>query len=649
MMEKKTAKNTESVLLILIIALAAFLRFYNYAGWSLSNDELSALNRLRYDSFGEMIRQGVMLGDFHPAGVQVFLYVLTGLFGNSVWVVRLPFVLFGIVSVYLVYLIGKRWFGVPTGLYAAAAMAFLQYPILYSQLARPYSPGLLFSLATVWFWTKIVFAQKKKIPDYVWFMIFATLTAYTHHYSFLFVLIVGISGLFFYRKLNLKYYLLSGLAVGLLYLPHLGIFLHQFGIGGIGGAEGWLAAPEPHWIIGYLKYAFNGSWLTVTIFIILFLGTFIFWFPRKITNFHCLSVSWFLVSFFIGYFYSIWRNPILQFSILLFSFPFLILFLFSFMGKNPDKWKVGILLAFLIFGTIQTVFINKFYKCQHFGEFKDVALKISQWNQKYGAENITNAIVVNGPFYIHYYLDEDYPGLKFAQYDNTGGNELLKLKKIVDAAQTPYFIHAWTKPCPNEIPDIIKTKYPCVLGEEKYTDVYFKTILSEVTLFAREISDSCLTTPKPLIVFEQTFETEDLWGGKPEQLDSSKFVFGKFSYKLDKTVEYGPAFTKKISEINGGNFNKIHIALWAFAPEPISNMPIVISIENAEKGGYIWASSHIENFIFQDEWGRAFFNFDMPEVKSKDDVLKIYVWNVERKNLFIDDFSIEFLKIIPCP
>ena len=187
------------VLLLLILAVAAFLRFYHYGSWSLSNDELSALSRLRFDNFGDLIRFGVKETDFHPAGVQVFLWYWTRFFGNDVQVVRLPFVLCGILSVYLVFLIGKRWFGEPAGLMASATFAVLQYPVLYSQLARPYSPGLLFSLATVWFWTKIVFDDKKSIRGYAGFTVFAALAAYTHHYSFLFVVMVGLTGLFFLR------------------------------------------------------------------------------------------------------------------------------------------------------------------------------------------------------------------------------------------------------------------------------------------------------------------------------------------------------------------------------------------------------------------------------------------------------------------
>ena len=47
----------------------------------------------------------------------------------------------------------------------ASVMSFFrQYTVLYSQLARPYSFGLLFSLFTIWFWLNII--QKLKVkPD----------------------------------------------------------------------------------------------------------------------------------------------------------------------------------------------------------------------------------------------------------------------------------------------------------------------------------------------------------------------------------------------------------------------------------------------------------------------------------------------------
>ena len=624
------------VLLMLILTVAAFLRFYHYGSWSLSNDELSALSRLRFDNFTDLIRFGVKESDFHPAGVEVFLWYWTRLFGNGVWVVRLPFVICGILSVYLIYLIGKRWFNESAGLLSAATFAVLQYPILYSQLARPYSPGLLFSLATVWFWTKIVFDDKRPFKDYAGFTLFAALAAYTHHYSFLFVVMVGLTGLFFLKGKQLWFYLLSGVAVAVLYLPHLNVFLYQFGIGGVGGEEGWLAKPGPHWIIGYVKYAVNGSWFSLSVLLLLGLFGFFISPVKRLTIFHKLALIWLILPFLIGYFYSVYRNPILQYSILLFSFPFAVLFLFSFYDENAVKVVRILVPGIMLLGTNQIVRSNRFYEQQHFGEFKDVAQKIAGWNAELGSDNVTNAIVVNSPFYIRYYLDKLDPQIEFAQYDNRGGKDFLELKKITDTSRTEYFIHAWTKPCPPEVNDIIRRKYPCVLRHVDYSE------LSAVTLFSKKPRDCRVPDPVPLARYANDFEHGLIWGGRPGNLDTTKYHSGKTSFAFDEHTEYGPALVLPVGAVHQGRFDRIRISVFVFSPEPLHDIPLVVSIVDQADENIVWSSSKIEDFTEPGRWDQAFFEFRVPKPLPPDSRIKIYIWNAEKTRFNIDDFVIEF-------
>ncbi|MEM9025056.1 MAG: glycosyltransferase family 39 protein, partial [Bacteroidota bacterium] len=133
-------------ILALIFLLGAALRFYHLGDWSLSNDELSGLARTHYDSLEDVIQHGVRT-EGHPAGYHLFAYAWTGLADTSNAAYRFPFALIGTLSIGLFYLLGARWFGRSVGLMAAAAFATLAFPILYSQLARPYSLALAASLA----------------------------------------------------------------------------------------------------------------------------------------------------------------------------------------------------------------------------------------------------------------------------------------------------------------------------------------------------------------------------------------------------------------------------------------------------------------------------------------------------------------------
>ena len=197
----------EDKIAFLVIIIASILRIHNYADWSLSNDELSAMARLQFQSFAEMIEKGVRLNDMHPVGVQTFLWFWTHLFGISEAAFRLPFVIAGITSVIIFYLIAKLWFNRTSALFSLCLFSILQFPILYSQLARPYSPGLFFSLLFVLAWTHLLFTDKTvSVVNPLkrkWFVIFILAglgCMYTHYFSFMFAGIVGLTGIFFLNK-----------------------------------------------------------------------------------------------------------------------------------------------------------------------------------------------------------------------------------------------------------------------------------------------------------------------------------------------------------------------------------------------------------------------------------------------------------------
>ncbi|MFM7078831.1 MAG: glycosyltransferase family 39 protein, partial [Bacteroidota bacterium] len=192
--------------IILLVALA--MRLYSLTGFSLSNDELSALSRLQFSGFSEIMEKGV-IPDFHPAGVQLFLYYWIKVFGFSEFAVRFPFAIMGVVSVLLLFRIGKSWFGESTGLLAASALAILEFPLLYSQIARPYSPGLMCGLAAVFFWTRFLgvarngdadLNRRGALKDGIGFALSVSACMYTHYFAFIFAGLVCLAGLFFVKR-----------------------------------------------------------------------------------------------------------------------------------------------------------------------------------------------------------------------------------------------------------------------------------------------------------------------------------------------------------------------------------------------------------------------------------------------------------------
>ena len=115
----------------LFIVIGAALRVGGMFG-PLTHDELSAICRLQYDSLADVLTYGVKLGDTHPGGVQVLMWLWAQLFGTSAFAIRLPFVLMGIATIPLIYAIGRQWYGEWSALMPAAVIAVSQYTVYYS-------------------------------------------------------------------------------------------------------------------------------------------------------------------------------------------------------------------------------------------------------------------------------------------------------------------------------------------------------------------------------------------------------------------------------------------------------------------------------------------------------------------------------------
>ena len=246
----KTLLQKNNYPILFLIAIATILRFYHLFELEYTYDELSALNRTEYDSLSEVIDKGVMKLDTHPALVQVFLYFYCKFFGTAEWIVKLPFIVAGIGSVFIVYQIAKKWFNETAALLTTTMLACTQYYVFYSVTARPYISGLLLSLLALKYLLDVLFDDTLNKRKYVLLSVFLALCALNHHFSMMFAALCGIVGLLFISKKNALYYLLTCIGAVIIYSPHFPILLYQLKMGGIGSQSGgWLNPPENNFII----------------------------------------------------------------------------------------------------------------------------------------------------------------------------------------------------------------------------------------------------------------------------------------------------------------------------------------------------------------------------------------------------------------
>src|SRR5262245_14578312 len=131
----KIQNQKSKILLVLILALAIFLRFYLLDAQSFWNDEGNSA-RIAERSL-TLITEGAA-GDIHPPLYYYLLHFWRGVFGTSEFALRSLSAVLGVLLVGLTFLIGRKAFSAGIGLLAAFVAAINPFQIYYSQEARMY-------------------------------------------------------------------------------------------------------------------------------------------------------------------------------------------------------------------------------------------------------------------------------------------------------------------------------------------------------------------------------------------------------------------------------------------------------------------------------------------------------------------------------
>ena len=631
-MKKHIFQKPDTLILILILAVATFLRFYRIREIPFTHDEFSALFRTGYDHFRELINQGVKI-DGHPAGVQVFLNYWVKLTGMTEWLVKLPFLFAGVLSTYLIYNIGCRWFNKTVGLIAAAFLATLQYPVMYSQIARPYGSGLFLTLAMVLFWTNLMLTPEKNFrKNAILFVVTASLCTYNHHFSLLFAFIVGITGIFLIPSAYRKRYLGLGLAIILLYLPHTGIFLYQLGMGGV---EGWLAKPGYDFPIKYLGYIFHFSFYSTFLAAALFLfGIFQSGRNQIKKGFFLISLLWFLIPLVIGFTYSMLVSSVLQYSVLLFSFPYLFFVLFGHIREQKPFVNQVLVVSILTVNILTLTLERDHYRIFYNSPYERIVVDF-----KSIAEKPYLKIIVSHPKITQYYINKHQVSQSFHWEKSVESEEeLIGFLKAHSSKYDTLFLGSLSSVHPVAIP-VIMDYYPEMVSENNYMG-------GSSYIFARSNKNS--KTFVDQLDFSPSFPT--FWSGiDPNGITRDTTEKENYLYRMNEQMEWGPTYTRNIRELIDSQNDYIDISVDFTPGDSLSQVILVASLE--ENGQSIFwngsDASKYSNNLLQDSCSiRAHISVKLSDIKlsGNDVMLKAFIWNKGKRTFMADNFTISLRK-----
>jgi len=595
-------KNHGIFIWVISIGLILRLLFIEFQG--LSNDELSAWYRLRFNDWNSFWYYGVKFGDMHPVFYQAFMYFWVNIFGDSEIALRSTGLFFYLLNSLFIYKICIRYFSKNTGLAILVVYSTLVFTIINTSLARPYNSGTFFLLFSFWSILEI-HNGKKKISIWHLFLTLSFLGAMTSHYfAFLTAGIIGFLSLFYLPKSKRIGFLISGTLSILLFLPHWSVTEFHLNKGGLG----WLPPPDIGWLPQTLFQIFNNSWFILITIIAALL--FIHFKVKVYNKEEKLAIAIFSITYIISHVISIIYTPILRELVLLYLLPFLLFFLF----RNIDyikHIKIIFLVLPLIFG-VHSIFVNGLLKSKHFGVFREIGNEINILDANNILKESTIASNYNNIAYLNYYLNNP---LKESIKDWSSGEVIYELADKARNSNKKYFLYSWSNSF--HIPmyyEVIQKYFPSIIDGVSYFGSSFR-------LFSKT-NNRILSPVKGIIPASLPIVTSDEFFGEINlsveklKMNEDQYILLKAKGKLTSKF---PVYFVATLERDGEMVKKNKQALFYTAFDQSK----------------LCETNKLTDF---------FIAFRVPEEALSSDIIKIYFWNPEKVTVEVQKVELFYQK-----
>jgi tetratricopeptide (TPR) repeat protein len=178
-----------------VLLLGTALRFHGLGDKSLWVDEILQVSV----ASNSVPRIWEIALPYSAGALDLFVTHLALTLGESEFLVRFPPAFFGVVSIALIYAVGRRLFGPTTGLLASLLLALSAYHVRYSQEARAYSLLVLLTLLSMWFFLAVM--RRSTLLNWVGWVAATALGLYTH-FSMLVVVAAqaGTAGILWFKE-----------------------------------------------------------------------------------------------------------------------------------------------------------------------------------------------------------------------------------------------------------------------------------------------------------------------------------------------------------------------------------------------------------------------------------------------------------------
>ena len=253
----------------IIVIIASFLRLYHLNFQSIWIDELLTMSESHPKLSFKEASDIILFQEGTPRFYFFFVKIFNFLFGNTVYNARLLSVFFGILSVLVIYKLGKKLFTKNIGLFSAVFLTFNLFHIEYSQEARSYSMLVFFVILA--FYCLILFINVRNYKNTIFLGISLGLMTNAHPFGLLnvatiFLILLYILFIEKESKVDLfKKIFLSGLIFILVFLPVIPTILRVSEF-----TSFWIIKPNPEYLFQIFNQLLGSSLIFTFLFIVIY-------------------------------------------------------------------------------------------------------------------------------------------------------------------------------------------------------------------------------------------------------------------------------------------------------------------------------------------------------------------------------------------
>lgn len=381
----KENNNLVKYILVGIFSLGAFLRTYHIGTESFWFDEAHLLLESQKNI---RVLFGVDIEGIHPPLYRLLIHFWMNM-GRSEIILRIPSLIFSMVSGIFIYKISKLMFNRIIALYSLFLFSISPFQIYYAQEVKMYSLLLLLSLGSAYFFLRIL--KEGKFIAWVSYIFFTILSIFTHYFGFFNIFIQNCFLLSYrerYRNFKLKW-LIGQLIILLLFSPWLVNFVIHFARV---KSYFWIQPVQlkdllltfKNFVLGYYTANFNVSIVLIFIFILFLIGINSIFQDKVNQESNYLSgnrklsllflLNYLFSPLLFAFLFSKFFKPIYLDRSLIISSPFLYIIL----ALGIERIKKNIIissLAILMIITASAVALRNYYNNNNFSSSPGVVIK----------------------------------------------------------------------------------------------------------------------------------------------------------------------------------------------------------------------------------------------------------------------------------